>query len=95
VRSNVGLALLPEGVCEELPEGVSGLRLSDITPLQRVLVYQPQDAAFATALAENILLELGRQDDVCGRKTPASTSTSGRATVPSELKSVRKRPLIR
>ena len=95
VRSDVGLALLPEGVCEELPEGVSGLRLSDITPLQRVLVYQPQDAAFATALAENILLELGRQDDVCGRKTPASTSTSGRATVPSELKSVRKRPLIR
>jgi DNA-binding transcriptional LysR family regulator len=85
VRSGVGIALLPQGVCEELPEGVAVLGIYDIAPLQRVLVYRREDREFATALVKNILRELEDRDPVVGRKGPAPTSISA-------LESVRSRP---
>ena len=95
VRSNVGFALLPEGVCENLPAGVRALRMSDIAPLQRVLVHRPQDGEFATALAENILLGLGSRNVVCGKKEPESTSESRRETMPSKSQGIQSRPFTR
>jgi DNA-binding transcriptional LysR family regulator len=86
VRNEVGIALLPEGVCEELPEGVVALGIYDIAPLQRILVHRREDGEFATALVENILRELEHRNRVVDRKGPAPTSIS-------TLESVRSRPL--
>jgi DNA-binding transcriptional LysR family regulator len=85
VRSGVGIALLPEGVCEALPEGVAALNIYDIPPLQRVLVYRRQDGDFATSLVENILVELEHKDPVGGRKRPEPTSISTGETMRSKL----------
>jgi DNA-binding transcriptional LysR family regulator len=95
VRSDVGLALLPEGVCENLPEGTSARRISGIAPLQRVLVHRPQDGEFAAALAENILLGLGSGNAISGKKEPESASESRRETIQSKLQTIQSRPSIR
>jgi DNA-binding transcriptional LysR family regulator len=95
VRSNVGLALLPDGVCENLPEGISARQMPDIAPLQRLLVHHPQDGEFAAALAENILLGLGPRNIVSGKKEPESASETRHETMPSKLQSGRSRPFTR
>jgi hypothetical protein len=95
VRSDVGFALLPDGVCENLPEGTSARRMLDIPPLQRVLVHRPRDGEFATTLADNILLELGSGNIIPGKKEPESASETRRETLPSKLQSIRSRPFTR
>lgn len=76
VRRGVGVAILPEGICEELPEGVATLNIYDLSPLQRILVHRREDAELVSALVESIVRGLQRQDPIDSRKGPSSTSVT-------------------
>jgi DNA-binding transcriptional LysR family regulator len=84
VRTGHGVCLLPEEVCEHLPEGVTTLHVGDIAPLERILVHRPQDEEFATTLAGNIALEIGRQDGVLVKKEVVSTYSARSEARPSK-----------
>ena len=54
VRGGVGIALLPEGVCEDLPRGVRAIRIIDLPPLETILVCRSADVEFAHAFGERL-----------------------------------------
>jgi len=54
VEGHVGIAILPAGVCEGLPHGVRAIRVSDVSPLETVLVCHPDNSAFTQQFAEKI-----------------------------------------
>ena len=65
VRNEVGIALLPEGVCEELPEGVVALGIYDIAPLQRILVHRREDRRIRHCLGRKYPPRTGTPESGC------------------------------
>ncbi len=98
VHSGLGMILLPEGVCDNLPPGVEGIRIADVSPLETVLVHRPHDSELPKHFAERIRSAISQHDGggnsrskimlpLAKRKPPAGVAKS-----PTTLlnKSVRK-----
>jgi DNA-binding transcriptional LysR family regulator len=62
IRNHTGMAVLPEGVCEDLPSGIRAIRLADMPALEIVLLHRPDCPAFVAALAEKMRQSLRRSD---------------------------------
>lgn len=62
IRDHTGMAVLPQGVCDDLPPGIRAIRLADMPTLEIVLLRRPDCPAFVTALAEKMRRSLRRND---------------------------------
>jgi DNA-binding transcriptional LysR family regulator len=71
VRDNVGICLLPESVCNDLPPGVRAIRIKDLPVLETVLIHRLHHAEYIPALTEHLRKAIGR---------PADTRRSSRAS---------------
>jgi DNA-binding transcriptional LysR family regulator len=62
IRDHTGMAVLPEGVCDDLPPGIRAIRLADMPALEIVLLHRPDCPAFIAALAEKMRRSLRHSD---------------------------------
>jgi DNA-binding transcriptional LysR family regulator len=62
VAGNAGIAFLPAGACEGLPSAVRAIRISDISPLEIVLIYGSDDSGFTQQFAERIRVKMSLGD---------------------------------
>jgi len=58
VAGNVGIVLLPAGVCEDLPPGVRAIPISDISPLEAVLIHRSDESELTHKFAEHIRVKI-------------------------------------
>jgi DNA-binding transcriptional LysR family regulator len=71
VRDNVGMGLLPESVCKDLPPGLRAIRIKDLPVLEAVLIHRLHHAELIPALTEHLRKAIGRPADA-GRQSRAS-----------------------
>lgn len=93
VRNHVGLVLLPEGACEDLPKDVRAVQIRDIAPLEVIFVHRERDTEFASTFAAGLRVRLGQSDSalekqrtpslipVTKRKPPVSITNSESASI--------------
>lgn len=62
VRNGIGMVLVPEGVCDNLPPGVRAIRITDVSPLETVLVHGPHNSELPRQFAERIRLAIRKND---------------------------------
>lgn len=69
IRDHTGMAILPEGVCDDLPPGIRAIRLADMPALEIVLLHRPDCPAFIAALAEKMRRSLRHNDEKSHART--------------------------
>jgi DNA-binding transcriptional LysR family regulator len=58
VAGNAGIVLLPAGVCDDLPPGVRAIRISDISPLETVLIHRSNGSGLTHEFAEHLRVKI-------------------------------------
>ena len=96
VAGNAGIVLLPAGVCEDLPPGVRSIRVSDISPLETVLIHRSDGSGLTHEFAEHLRVKINLQVHARGgnytksspldaqRKLPVSARKAKPAKLPSQ-----------
>lgn len=86
VRHGVGMVLLPKGVCDKLPPGVRAIRITDVSPLETVLIHGPHNSELPRHFAEKLRLAITKPEGssrtprqkavapAAGRKPPIGVS---------------------
>jgi DNA-binding transcriptional LysR family regulator len=85
VAGNAGIAFLPAGVCEGLPEGVRAIRLSDISPLEIVLIFGSDDSGFTHQFAERIQVKMSQGDRASDDKYPEPLAFPAKRKPPASI----------
>jgi DNA-binding transcriptional LysR family regulator len=62
VSSGIGMVLLPEGVCDNLPPGVRAIRITDVSPLETVLIHGPNNSELPRHFAEKLRLAITKAE---------------------------------
>ena len=96
VAGNAGIVLLPAGVCEDLPPGVRSIRISDISPLETVLIHRLNSSGLTHKFAEHLRVKIdlrvhARDSDYtkssplpAQRKPPASDRKAKSGKLPNQ-----------
>jgi DNA-binding transcriptional LysR family regulator len=58
VAGNAGVVLLPAGVCEDLPPGVRAIQISDVSPLETVLIHRLNGSGLTHKFAEHLRVKI-------------------------------------
>ena len=85
VAGNAGIVFLPAGVCEGLPSAVRAVRISDISPLEIVLIYGSDDSGFTHQFAERIRVKMSLGDRASDDRYPEPLAFPGKRKPPASV----------